>query len=413
MKSAGYNSRHSMSQAMRQGSAAVCAMVLGLCVAACAADWTQPVAQLARQIVAITGPGAASLSLRNISSFPADQAPAVRHALETQLRSAGVRLTVPGSAAAEIDVTLSESAQGWVWIAEVTQGSDKKVAMVAVARPPSTSLPQRATSIAIRKTLLWSQDTRMLDLTVVTGGEQNVLVLDANGVTVYKVVAGRWEEQQTLALAANRTFPRDLRGRLAPARDHTFDAYLPGTVCSSSGSAPLSMTCRDSEDPWPLAAGQAAFFGPVRNFFTGVLAPGLGKQSSVAPFYSAAALPRPRYTLWVFAHTDGSVHLDDGTNDLIAHGTSDWGSDLAAVSSGCGLGAQLLVSGAGDGATTDMVRAFEIADREPVEVSPPAELPGPVTALWTAADGRSALAVAHNLKTNRYDAFELTIACGQ
>jgi hypothetical protein len=107
------------------------------------------------------------------------------------------------------------------------------------------------------------------------------------------------------------------------------------------------------------------------------------------------------------------VHLNDGVNNLAARGTSDWGSDVAAISSGCGLGTQLLVSGPGDAAVPDVVRAFEIADREPAEVSPPVELPGPATALWTTAGGRSALAVAHNLKTDRYDAFELTISCGQ
>jgi hypothetical protein len=59
------------------------------------------------------------------------------------------------------------------------------------------------------------------------------------------------------------------------------------------------------------------------------------------------------------------------------------------------------------------VRAFEIPDREPVEVGPAAEFPGPVTALWPSAEGRSAIAVAKNLKTGRFDAFELAITCGQ
>lgn len=410
MNSAGYNSRQSMRQDCRQWSAAACAVVLMLCAPGWAADWAHPVSQLARQIVAISGPGTASLTIRNISSFPAEEAPEVRRAFETELRNAGVRLAATGSAAAEIAVTLSENAQGYVWIAEVTQGSDRKVAMISVARPQSAGLPQSSASIAIRKTLLWSQQARVLDIAI---ANHNALLLDEGGVTVYKLASGRWEQQQRLAFPLDHVFPRDLRGRLVPARDHMFDAYLPGVVCVSSASEPFSMTCYESEDPWPLAAGQAAFFGPVRNFFTGVLAPGVGKQAGVAPFYSAAALPRPKYTLWIFAQTDGTVHLNDGVNNLAAPGTPDWGSDVAAVSSGCGLGTQLLVSGAGDGAAPDVVRAFEIADREPTELSPPMGMPGPVTALWTMAGGHSALAVAHNLKTDRYDAFELTITCGQ
>jgi hypothetical protein len=115
----------------------------------------------------------------------------------------------------------------------------------------------------------------------------------------------------------------------------------------------------------------------------------------------------------VFARTDGSVHLMDAVNDVAVRSARDWGSDLAAVKSSCGSGAQLLVSGAGDAEAADTVRAFEIADREPVEVSPAAEFPGPVTALWPSSDGRSAIALTKNLKTGKFDAFELAITCGQ
>ena len=52
----------------------------------------------------------------------------------------------------------------------------------------------------------------------------------------------------------------------------------------------------------------AAFFAPTRNFFTGVLTPGVGKFRTVSKFYSAALLPREKYLLWLFAATDGQVH---------------------------------------------------------------------------------------------------------
>jgi hypothetical protein len=117
--------------------------------------------------------------------------------------------------------------------------------------------------------------------------------------------------------------------------------------------------------------------------------------------------------LWLFARTDRTFHLTDGVNDLVMRSTADWGSDVAAVSTPCGAGTQLLVSGAGDGTTPDVVRAFEIADREPMPVSSAVDLSGPVTALWPSADGHTAIAVAHNLKTKRYDALEISISCGQ
>jgi hypothetical protein len=382
-------------------------------VTALAADWVQPASQLAREIVAITGPGAASISYRNQSSLPADQVDVIRRAIELQLRSGGVRLGSTASASAEIRVTLSENAQGYLWVAEVQQGNDMRVAMVSAERAATVAPPAHTAAMTLRKTLLWSQAAQILDLAVVpAGSEPLMLVLDPTAVTIYKKIGSAWESQQSLAIPRDATWPRDVRGRLWLARDHMFDAHLPGVICSSSGGSPLTMSCRGGDDPWPLSPGQSAFFAPARNFFTGVLTPAVGKQGSVAAFYSAAAVPRAKYTLWVFARTDGSIHALDALNDIPLR-TSSWGSDIATVSSGCGTGSQLLVTGAADATSPDAVRAFEIRDREPLEVAVASEMSGPVTALWTEADGRAAIAVVHNLKLDRYDALEVSINCAQ
>jgi hypothetical protein len=391
---------------------ALFALVLAFCVPAMA-QWTEPIARLAREIAAITGPGTVSLAIRNISSLPADQVPAIQRDLQHQLAAAGVRVVNATSAAGEVKITLSENAQGYVWVAEVQQGAERKVAMVTAPRPQSVTPARNGPSVVIRKTPLWTQDAPILDIAVLTAGDPHMIVLDPAGVSLYKMSGGRWTAEQQLPIPRTRTWPRDLRGRLTTARDHLFDAYLPGMVCASTPTPPLSLNCRAGDDPWPLTAGQTAIFGASRNFFTGVVTPGIGKTTSVPAFYSAAALARPNYTLWVFARTDGSVHLMDGVNDVAVRAARDWGSDLAAVKSSCGAGTQLLVSGAGDGEAADAVRAFEIPDREPVEVGPAVEFGGPVTALWPSADGRSAIAVTKNLKTGRFDAFELAITCGQ
>ena len=170
-----------------------------------------------------------------------------------------------------------------------------------------------------------------------------------------------------------------MRGRLLLRRDHLFDVYLPGTFCrsTSNAAAPLTLTCNDSDDPWPLTPEDdsvRAFFAASRNFFTGALSPGIGKISNVPSFYSAASLPRSTYTLWAFAAVDGSLHLVDGMTDQVIRG-GKWGSDLAAVHSNCGTGTQLLVSESGD-SERDGLRAFEIPDRDPVAVSSAVEFDG-------------------------------------
>jgi hypothetical protein len=376
------------------------------------AQWAAPIAQLAREIAALSGPGTVTLTVHNISSLTADNIPLIKHDLQNDLRSAGVRV-VADNAAADIKLTLSENAQGYVWVAEVRQGNETKVAMVTAPRLQAAAPALNGPLAAIRKHLLWSQDSPILDIALVpAGAEQHMVVLDAANVSLYRMTGGRWTPAQQSAIPRTHAWPRDMQGRLVLARDHLFDAYLPGLVCASAAAPPLGVNCRAGDDPWPLAGTQTALFSASRNFFTGEVRPAIGKLASVPPFYSAAAIPRPTYTLWVFARTDGSAHLMDGVNDVSVR-ARDWGSDLAAVKSSCGAQTQLLVTGVGDGETPDVVRAFEIADREPVEVSRPVEFEGPVTSLWTSWDGNSVVAIVRNLKTGQYDAFELAITCGQ
>ena len=138
-----------------------------------------------------------------------------------------------------------------------------------------------------------------------------------------------------------------MRGKLILRQDHLLDIYLPGVYCQSPSAAPLSLVCRGSDDPWPLSSQFAlgGFYAATRNFFTGVLSPGVGKQSSTAKFYSAAPLPRPSYTLWIFAGVDGTVRLLDGVTEQTAR--LNWGSDLASVKSSCGSGWQVSSHAAG------------------------------------------------------------------
>jgi len=121
-------------------------------------------------------------------------------------------------------------------------------------------------------------------------------------------------------------------------------------------------------------------------------------------------LPRDKYKLWIFATVDGQVHLLDGVSDQTA-ARVNWGSDIAGVRSGCGLGWQVLVTGNGDAGET--VQAFEVADREPAATGQPAEFNGEITALWSDSDGTGAIAVSKNYGTGKYEAYRLSILCGQ
>jgi hypothetical protein len=379
--------------------------------------------QLAHKIAADAGPGTIALEVTNRSSLDQKAMDEIRSTLEAQLLAEGVHAAKPEQSMGTVSVTLSESLREYVWTAVIVIGTDeKKIALVWLPRPSTEKPFAAAPAIALKATRMFAQQQPILDIALidVAGGFRPVVLSDGV-VSVYRQQgpnpSGRWELESAFPIAHARPFPRDLRGRLLLRRDHLFDIYLPGTFCRSSGVAPLTITCRDTDDPWPLTPnedGVRAFFAGSRNFFTGALSPGIGKVSTVPSFYSAAVLPRSNYTLWAIAAVDGSLHLVDGMTDQLVRGTK-WGSDLAAVHSGCGSGTQLLVS---DGSTLasvnserDALRAFEVPDRDPLPVSAALEFEGQVVTLWPETNGNSATTIVKRRDTGWYEAYRISISC--
>jgi hypothetical protein len=191
-----------------------------------------------------------------------------------------------------------------------------------------------------------------------------------------------------------------------------FTAYAAGTQCqgkydaSDAAASEWTIQCHESDDPWPLnsepgnegnlstgAANGRCFFNASRNFYTGTLSPSPG--ANLPPFFSLAVLPGPRI---VVGGIDGKVQMLDGPSLKPLAGTRDWGSDFAAIHTGCGSGTQILASSSGE-AESDSLRAYEIDAEEAVPVSGPLEMDGTVTALWTAPGGASALAVIRKSPT--------------
>ena len=380
-----------------------------------ASDWRRPEAQLAEKIAAVTGPGVVALEVANRSSIGTSEADQIRRGLIASLASSGVQISEADPVAATVRVTLSESLQNYVWVAEILpKKSDASVAMVSTPRPDSAVNPQPALPLTLHATQLVSQPDPILDAAILEGNPRRMVVLGENAVNVYEFTDGHWIAGRSLAINHDRPLPRDVRGRVVLRKDHLFDAYLPGLICRSTNASPLELNCSRSDDPWPLQTedfGVSDFFAPTRNFFTGALVPGIGQQKSAPAFYSAAALPRGKSALWIFAGVDGQVHLLDGMNDKI-EANIRWGSDLAGVHAACRQDWQVLAISAESG-TNDSVQAFEFADREPAAVSALLQLNGNITALWTARAGDSATAVIRDSETGNYEAVQLTLTCGQ
>lgn len=406
-------------------------------IAALAADWGTAEQQLGKKIVAVTGPGTVALTVDNRCSLGRRDSDIIQNGLRSALEQSGIHFVKSDQATASVALTLSENETAYVWVAEIHQGSgDSSVVMVSVPRSGRSGAAYESMPITLRKTPLWTQEERILDVAVLeeNGTASRIAVLGAENVATYRLQNGKWQIEQTLPISPPRPWPLDLRGRLFEDRDHTLVAYLPGVICRISvAAAPVTMSCHTGDDPWPIvsatntntsvfpSAGTSSvpmaaippltgFFAPTRNYFTGVLSPAVGKFSTVPKFYTAAFVPREKYILWLFAGADGRVHLVDGMNDQPS--AFPWGSDIAAVRTSCGAGSQVLATTLGD-QSQDSIRAYEFPDRDPVAVSAAVEFPGPVSALWTEARGDGAIAIARNRETGSYEAFRLSLACGQ
>jgi hypothetical protein len=417
---------------------------VGYAAVAHAVDWNTPEQQLARKIASVTGPGAVALTVENRSSLGRRDSEIIQNGLHGALEALGLRFVKPEQAAATVTIFLSENPASYVWVAQIRQGSaDATVVMVSPPRTERSLAVQDSVPLTLRKILLWSQDDRILDVAVLEENPSptHIAVLDPERVSIYRFQGGKWQSEQELPITHQRPWPRDLRGRLVPAKDHLLDVYLPGVICATATSSP-TLKCQESDDPWPLISGTfnggnlaffpsagltngastvipqtKAFFASSRNFFTGAITPAIGKFTTVPKFYSAALLPRDKYTLWLFAGVDGQTHLIDGVSDQAPK--LGWGSDLASVKTACGAGWQVLSTSANqwvdhaDDQSEDSLHAYEFPDRDPVAVSPAIDFPGPITALWTESKGDSAIAVAKNREKGTYEAYRVAMACSQ
>jgi hypothetical protein len=389
--------------------------------------WAQSAAELAGQIADILGPGQAQLTIRNFSAIESGEVPAIRKSLEQNLKAHGV-MAGGMESANTIRVTLSENARERLWVAEVIQGNETRVAMVHVDAPAATAFAA-FTRIALRKERVVgfvdrngvAESGSILSAAEIAG---RFVVMFDDRIVISSPGASGWTESNSFPI--DRKMTRDPRGVVLANADGTgFTAFAPGEECVGiySPGAPDAtfengwmVRCHVSDDPWPLyqsngASGAPvlkAFYNTARAYFTGVITPSVG--ADLPPFYAAGMIPRAvGGAALLVTGIDGKVQIVESGALRTITGTRDWGSDFAVLHTGCGLGVQVIVSGSGE-AASDSLRAFEIPALEAVAASGPLTMEGAVTAMWTAPDGKSAFAVVRNA-ANQYEVDRVTALC--
>ena len=372
----------------------------------CQAAWCQgfgaPAHALAQKIAAqLKTRELVVFSFRSVAAASPSDAAAARDAIVSELRALGISTGAQSGVA--VVVTLSENFRGWVWVAEIRRNDAREVVMEEWRRQTEAA---SAAPVLIEKQSVLEQDLSILDFASLG---RNLLVLDAESVSLYQSSNGRWQRELSIHIPISRSLPRDLRGRLF-VQGEVYRAYLPGVTCDGNTVGGLSITCHD-EGLWPLGPNVRGISIPTRNFFENFVLPD-GLQRHMPPVFSAASFEDQGRAAWIFAGTDGRTYLYNAAFESAAS-WSGWGSDIAAVENECGSRTLLLATGTGDSTVPDAVGAYELADGAPRPIGDPATFPGPVTALWPASEHGAAVAVSRDLKSGQYAAFRLSIPCSR
>ena len=305
-----------------------------------------------------------------------------------------------------------------IWVAELAEGSETRVTMVHLAldRPQESQL---GSGITLRKqTILTASEPVLAALETPNG----LAILEPEQIVFYIHAADGWHERTRANVGQKRPLARDPRGIMLTTQDGMgFEAWLPGILCTGTyAPAPPAedwqVHCADSDDPWPIVqmnstvntAPLKAFYNAARNYFTGVVTPGLGVD--LPPFYSAALIPRPVGGAALLVNgIDGKVQLTENNALKPVTGTRDWGSDFAGLRSACGADTPIIASGSGE-ASNDGLRAYELPANEAIPASAPLAMMGAVMQIWAAPDGRSVLAVVRNT-AGEYEVDRVTALC--
>ena len=102
----------------------------------------------------------ANLQVRNASSLSSSDVSRVAESLQSALQARGVQIASFPDAPVSVRVTLSENLTGFIWTAEITQGQNSRVVVLAVARPEQIRSLSSAMPVALHATRFWEARRR-------------------------------------------------------------------------------------------------------------------------------------------------------------------------------------------------------------------------------------------------------------
>jgi hypothetical protein len=318
------------------------------------AEWNKALGSLADKIAAAAKPARTfSLNVKNISSLSGTDVAGLREELVGDLAARKFRIAEKQPSDAQLQISFSESAEDYVWVAEIRRGDAREVVMVLVARDVIKNPNAAEPSLTLQRKSIWDQSGKILDFGLVpdvaTDGGPILVILEPDKLSFYDYRSGEWQLTRAIAIAATRPPQRDARGRIDVQAGK---AQLSNAQCAGDFHHPEGVVCTN------LAASQ---------------------------------------------------DVARGAQPVVVYGRNI--EDFAALTPACGVVPLRLITGAGDWTEPDFIQAFGLKNQTDV-TSEKLQFPGPILALWPSEDGKSARVVSRNLQTGAYEASIVSVSCG-
>jgi hypothetical protein len=351
---------------------------------------------LAVKIAAVLPAAEPAAALSFVAIDGADQANVrqLQSEMARALTARGVRVieNPVGALIVNVRVSCSDNLRERACVAEIQRGATRQA--VAVTRPlDPRAEPPAMVSLDVQP--LFSQRAPILDA-VVSG--DRLVVLDPRSLTRYQRSDAGWQRVDAQPIAVARVWPRDVRGRVR-VDGARIDVFLPGVTCRSGGDG-TRLACTDERQTWPIGIDNTGVEANRNYFYT---------PEGVA-FFGAAPLAGDANARWlVAAQTGALIFLDENRRSVATIASGD---DVAALNAPC-AGPVVLVASSGRGDRPDTLRLFHVLHRQLIPAAAPVELPGRFTALWAAPGASVATAVAQDAGAERYDAFQIRLACNR
>jgi len=357
---------------------------------------------LARKVWASIHGSSVRLEFRNLSSLRSAEFASVSAAFQEELQRRGAKI-LQADAMVSLVVNVTQNPTQYIGVVQIQRKETIETVMDTIGLVNGRSAPEPAFNLVLHKELLFSSDSPILDV-VLDPDAKHAYALGVQEISSYEWRGAEWVPAGAEHLPIHRSPVRAEQGLYSSVLADAAAAYLPGELCRISFADGKGWSCERTIEHIP-----------VRTVSPAALA---GKN--LGTWISAAQFETEGKTKIVVTGLDGLARLyEEGAEPVAVF--SNWGSEIASVYSGCGSGWQVLVTGKGDWTTSDAIQAIDLKDRRAQSVSAAMEFAGPIVALHTpatrtadnvAANAR-AVAVARNLQTGRYEAYQLSISCSR